>query len=122
MKTTRRDFLRASTLPLVARLALPDAEAPYNAMGERVGEVTPTSALIHTRLTAAPTRNASGYAFEPMKSSAEARRMPADKRVAELEGACPGTAGQVRLRYATNAELRRAKVTEWVQVLAISFG
>ena len=38
-------------------------EAPYNALGERVGEVTSRSAIIHTRLTAQPVRNNRGYSF-----------------------------------------------------------
>ena len=65
MKTTRRNFLLASALPLTAgiNIAAPNAEAPYNAMGERVGEVTGHSALIHTRLTKFAARNANGPSF-----------------------------------------------------------
>jgi alkaline phosphatase D len=118
MKTTRRDFLLttatslATGLPVMAETRI----GPCNAMGERVGEVTHHSALVHTRLTKFAARNDKGFAFEPMKNSAAAQYAPADKRVEELEGACPGAAGRVRLLYATNAELRRAKATDWVQV------
>src|SRR5262245_46225533 len=38
-------------------------EAPYRALGERVGEVTDRSAIVHTRLTAASVRNERGYSF-----------------------------------------------------------
>ena len=119
MKTTRREFLlTTSALPLTAQLvgAAQNAEAPFNAMGERVGEVTDHSAIIHTRLTKFATRNDKGFAFAPMKQANEAQFAPADKHVEELEGACPGASGRVRLLYATNAELRRAKATDWVQV------
>ena len=121
MKTTRREFLLTTTaLQLTAQLAAaaPNTEAPFNTMGERVGEVTDHSALIHTRLTKFAARKADGFAFAPMKEGLQAQRMPADKRVEDLEGACPGAAGRVRLLYARNAELRRAKAAEWVQVTA----
>lgn len=110
MKTTRREILLTTTVPLAVGLPLaqPAVEAPYNAMGERVGEVSDHSTLIHTRLTKFAVRNANGFGFEPMKNSAQAQRMPADKRVEELEGACPGAAGRVRLLYGTNADLRNA--------------
>ena len=114
MKPTRREFLLATAAGLPLTQAT--AEAPYLAMGERVGEVSDHSALIHTRLTKFAERNANGLAFEPMKNSAQAQFAPADKSIDEFEGACPGAAGRVRLLYATNAELRRAKSTAWANV------
>jgi phosphodiesterase/alkaline phosphatase D-like protein len=48
-------------LPRGGRAADTESEAPYNALGERVGEVGADSAVVHTRLTAAPTRNNRGY-------------------------------------------------------------
>lgn len=38
--------------------------------------------------------------------------------VEELEGACPGAASRIRLRYGTDADLRDAIATDWVEVSA----
>ena len=53
MKTTRRDFLLTTTASLTtgASAIAETRIGPSNAMGERVGEVTDRSALVHTRLT-----------------------------------------------------------------------
>jgi alkaline phosphatase D len=96
-------------------------EPPYNALGERVGEVTDHSAIVHTRLTAAPTRNEHGYSFPiwTHNLSREQRlevRAPDGMSVAQLEGACPGKAGQVRLLHSARADLARATPSEWFEV------
>jgi len=100
-----------------------DHEPPYNALGERVGEVTDRSAIVHTRLTAAPARNQRGYYFPiwTHNLSREQRleiRVPDGLSVAELEGACPGKAGQVRLLYSTRADLTGATFSKWVEITA----
>ena len=55
---------RMSLIPLLFALAaagvLPAAEAPYNAMGEKAGEVGVHSVILQTRLTAGPEREADG--------------------------------------------------------------
>ncbi len=107
-----------SLLPASAALGAPGAAA-YQAMGTRVGEATDTSAIVWTRLTAAPTRLADGYVFQgrpqPRKKGEPPEvTMPVD----ELEGACPGIAGNVRLRYGVQPDLSDAQTTDWVNVSA----
>jgi alkaline phosphatase D len=98
---TRRSFV--ATLASAAMPALA-AEAPSarQATGARVGEVTPTSAVVWTRLTAAAAR-----AQRPTEFALAVDR---------LEGACPGAKGRVRLRYGTRKDLKGATTTEWADV------
>jgi alkaline phosphatase D len=118
---TRREFLASSAVPLL--LNNTEATAPFNAMGERVGEVTAHSALIQTRLTAAPTRNDKGFAFPGVTRNTrreQLQQMPQSMSVANLEGACPGQAGLVRLWYGLRADLQGARKSEWATVKAES--
>jgi alkaline phosphatase D len=75
------------------------------ASGVKVGEVTDTSAIVWTRLTAAAKRNEPGV---PFKDSAG--------NTSKLEGACPGAAGRVRLRYGTRVDLPDDAASPWVEV------
>lgn len=68
----------------------------FQATGTRVGEPTPTTAVVWTRLTE------------------QAVRKPGT--LADFEGACPGTAGRVRLRYGTREDLMGAQATAWANV------
>src|SRR5262245_60709579 len=93
-------------------------EPPYNALGERVGEVTDRSAIVHTRLTAASVRNERGYSFPiwTHNLSYEQRleaRVPDGVSVAGLEGACPGKAGQVRLHCSMRTDFGNATASDW---------
>jgi alkaline phosphatase D len=102
-----------------------NAEPPYTALGAKIGEVSDTSAIVHTRLTASPQRNNRGYSFPiyPHSLSREelrAIRMPDGLSVADLEGACPGRAGWVRLRYGTTATLDGSQMTPWERTVAAS--
>jgi alkaline phosphatase D len=84
------------------------------ATGVKVGEVTPTSVIVWLRVTARPTRNQTG----PVQKGAAAKAKAFDGNVAELEGACPGAPGQVRLRYGLKQDLSDARETDWVGVSA----
>jgi alkaline phosphatase D len=94
---------------------------PYDALGELVGEVTDRSALVRARLTARPERNARGYSVPIYRHSLTleeslAIRIPEGMAVADLEGACPGKAGLVRIRFGNDPGLARGRATEWVEV------
>ena len=105
-RSTRREFLAlgaASLLPAEA------AGATQQATGVKVGEIASDSALIWTRRTKASARNAGG------KRSEEHVTVPLDTDPATLEGACPGTAGEMRVTVAT-AKGKRVHDSGWAEV------
>ncbi|MGV3560989.1 alkaline phosphatase D family protein [Larkinella arboricola] len=125
MKASRRSFVKQS-----ASLALVSATFPawipqpekvksvaYQAMGTRVGDVTPTTAILWTRLTAFEKRNTDGVVIPGRAQDYKGKSLPeVTVPVDQLEGACPGTSGWVRVRYGTNETLKRAQTTDWVRV------
>lgn len=117
---TRRDFLATSAgtalvLPQVLSAELLIAESgPYQATGTRVGEATDSSAIVWTRLTKKPQRNNDGVKFD--KRADRNNKQPTEIPVEQIEGACPGVAGRVRLRYGLREDLSDAKETEWRNV------
>ncbi len=120
--TRRQALLRAATVltGTACSISVHLPEAPCNALGERVGEVTPHSAIIHTRLTAQSDRNNRGYSFPfwTHSLSREQRltvRVPEGMTVADLEGACPGKEGLVRLHHSRDPGVGNAKASDWVK-------
>ncbi len=117
---TRREFFAASAgtallLPHVVSADDNPAEAgPYQATGTRVGEVTQDAAIVWTRLTRHPQRNNDGIVF-PKKVDRKNDR-PTKVPVEQIEGACPGMPGRVRLRYGLSADLSDATETAWIDV------
>jgi alkaline phosphatase D len=80
----------------------------------KVGEVTENSAIVWMRLTAKAERNSGGTKYS--KKGGKARPVPAGVDVNSLEGAAPGAAGKVRVRYAATEDLRGASATPWTSV------
>ncbi len=119
----RQTLTTLAGLTVGARLRAAE-QPPYNAAGERVGEITDTSALIHTRLTEAPTRNNRGWSFPfhahnlSWLTELPYARIPEGMRVPDLEGSCAGKPGFARLLYGTDAELKTVAATPWVEVTA----
>ncbi|MGC4014460.1 MAG: alkaline phosphatase D family protein [Luteolibacter sp.] len=120
----RRFVVRASSVlavsTMLGRQQARAAEEPpesRQAMGTRVGGVTETSAIVWTRLTKNATRNNSGIPTSNGKAKTGAP-LPADVSVEQLEGACPGAAGKIRVRYGTREDLSDATATDWVEVSA----
>lgn len=121
---SRRHFLSAAALAAVAATKLgrrsaqaADAAGPYQAMGTRVGEVTTTTAIVWTRLTQHPTRNDRGVVI-PGRVNKKGKKGPAEVTVPveQLEGACPGAPGRVRVRYGTHEDLSDGTATGAVAV------
>lgn len=118
---TRRSFLAKTTLAagslvVSAGARASDAErdevAPSRqATGTRVGEVTENSAIVWTRLTKEAVRNNDGLVIKKRRGT-----KPAHVAVSDLEGACDGAAGRVRLVYGTKEDLRDAVPTDWLKV------
>jgi alkaline phosphatase D len=119
MPTSRRSFLKTSAAiavgSTISKQEVTSADVPpvHQATGVKVGEMTSSSAVVWTRITRDSTRVASPHRIEGQARAAE-ESLPAP--VDELEGACPGAAGRVRVRYAPNAELSNAAATEWQAV------
>src|SRR6516162_8474955 len=66
------------------------------------------------RLTSQATHHAAGKPVHAIKGEP----LPADAKVEELRGACPGAAGMVRFRYGIRDDLADAKATDWIDVSA----
>ncbi|MGH7134421.1 MAG: alkaline phosphatase D family protein [Pirellulales bacterium] len=121
LHVTRRNFLAAAagtalSFPYRAS-AGPVATAesgPYHATGVRVGEATENSAIVWTRLTRHARRNDDGVVF-PAKVDRKTDR-PTTTPVEQIEGACPGMEGRVRLRYGRRHDLSDAAETGWIDV------
>ncbi|MBL9123804.1 MAG: alkaline phosphatase D family protein [Planctomycetaceae bacterium] len=121
---TRRHFLASTAgtailLPReVSAFALPIEAGPYQATGTRVGEATDTTAIVWTRLTRHPDRNNHGVVFP---ANAKGRNVPpVTIPAAQIEGACSGAAGRVRLRYGLHEDLSDATETPWIDVTEAS--
>lgn len=97
---------------VVAHVLTADIQLPYQADGVKVGEVTSDSAIVWVRLTAEAARRMEGVI--PAKEYPQ--WMPADSDVNRYEGACPGVAGRVRLRYAASGASGELRETDWVRV------
>ncbi|HRJ07315.1 MAG TPA: alkaline phosphatase D family protein [Prosthecobacter sp.] len=118
---SRRRFVRESavfsaTWPLACRALAVPAPATHQATGVRVGEATDHSAIVWVRLTENGERNNEGFVFP--KKGKKAKPVPVNLPVKDIEGACPGMAGRLRLRYGLKVDLSDAVETEWVGVSA----
>lgn len=100
---------------LLAQTAGAASSGPGQAMGLRIGEVSESTALVWTRLTSAAERNGQGLVI-PKRGKDEQKRGKGESKVKvpvdELEGACPGAPGRVRVRYGLREDLSDAQVTE----------
>lgn len=120
---SRRAFVKQSAALSVASAVLPswtpqlNVETAFQAMGTRVGEVTTSSAIVWTRLSELPKRNNEGVIIPGRAQDYKGKDLPqVTVPVAQLEGACPGIAGFVRLRYGTDESLKKAQLTPWMSV------
>jgi alkaline phosphatase D len=117
---TRREFLATSAgtaalLPqVVSAGVLEEEKGPFQATGTRVGEVTENSAIVWTRLTRHAVRNNKGVVFA--RTGDRQGRQPVTVPVEQIEGACPGTPGRIRLRYGLSEDLASATETDWIGV------
>jgi len=91
------------------------AQETHQATGVKVGEVTSTSAIVWMRVTQHPTRNETGL---DLRGKGGDKTVPPGVAVESLEGAAPGAAGRVRLRYSEREDLAAAKATPWMEVSA----
>src|SRR5262245_13901771 len=88
---------------LISLVCLGAQDGPHLANGIKIGEVTPNSAIVWVRLTAAKERVAAPFGSPPPERNVE------DAAIAKLPGALPGTAGDVSLDVSLRADLSDAK-------------
>jgi len=121
MRPTLQNIICLTTLLAIA--ALPAARAAdtpvYMANGIKIGEVTQNRAIVWTRLTAAPERNASGFPFPRLGSNREAGvgktllEITAGHPLAEMEGSAPGVPGLVRILCWSEKDPKKRTATDW---------
>lgn len=124
-RVSRRDFIAKSTLTTLAAATATGSslwnvaaatDGHRQANGVKAGEVTATTAIVWTRLTAAPVRNNDGVVIPGKVGKGGPKKVTVP--VPELEGACPGAPGRIRVRYSPDKNLRNAIETKWVDVTA----
>ncbi len=121
---SRRRFVTTCTGTLALSAVLPDLLAAqdrgpeaHQAMGTRVGEITHDSAIVWTRLTSASQRKQDGQLIDGRSSDYKDGELPVPTVPADqLEGACPGMPGRVRLCYGALEDGSDAQTTEWADV------
>jgi alkaline phosphatase D len=120
---------------LMGASVLANASGPYQATGIKIGEVTSNTAIIWTRLTEAPYRVGSEGGFPDIqyadpetgeiKSTGSKRpkelrpvvQFPSERGVNALEGAAPGTPGEVRVLYRESGVGQADwRITDWTNV------
>ena len=111
----RRDFLfQTAAAGLSATLRTPLAAAAPDsrqATGVKVGEVSDTGAIAWMRLTASGNRRSDGVIRRGLPQP-----FPADLKIDDLEGSCPGAPGRVRFVVSTRENLANALTTPWQEV------
>ena len=99
-------------LPAIERLTREPRSHPFL----KIGKVTANTAIVWTRLTRAAERNTDGKPFP--KNDDKKRRSQSYDDLDTMEGAVPGTAGFVRLRYWPQETRAESIAAEWQVVSA----
>ena len=111
-RITRREAV-AALLAAGSLRAVPPANT-RQASGVRVGEITPTSAVIWTRRTSASSRLVDGI---PRTAKApQAYPVKPEEDVRKFEGACPGEAGAIRVHLEPASDRGGRWTVGWVEV------
>ena len=111
-RLTRRDML-AATLASTTLWGKEPAEI-HQATGLKIGEITPTSAVIWTRRTQSAARLDSG--IRRRGHAPDAVPVKPGEDVNTFEGACPGAAGLVRVTAEPASGRGRKIRTSWVEL------
>ena len=91
-------------------------EESRQATGVKVGEVSESSAVIWTRLTAAEERRADGLEVKGRPDRTEPGEEIKQLDPMDLHGSAPGAEGRIRLRYDSNVNFFDPVVTDWIEV------
>lgn len=93
-----------------------DVSTPHQGNGIKIGEVSQSSAIIWTRLTATPDINRPGIPWPATRKPDGKSLIPEGKTIADMEGAMPGTTGSVRVSYWPRKNREGRFQTEWATV------
>jgi len=113
LQVDRRAFVASVLLAQTVVAFGADAPESRQATGTRVGEITDSTAIVWTRLTRFPTRNNQGIVVAAKKKQATTVSFDS---VVDLEGACPGMPGRIRLRYGIDEKLSDSVASAWTEV------
>lgn len=104
-------------------------DGPYFGNGFRTGWTDQQSTVVWTRLTTIPDARKNGIHFvEISKNESDSlgelrdvemlnkSQLPEGVQLSEMDGACPGTEGQVKLRYYPREQPGNSQETDWVAV------
>ena len=104
----RRDLLRWACGAAIVPIEGAGIET-HQATGVKLGEITPTTARIWTRRTASSIRNNGGT---PPQAGETKRTLPLTADLTQLEGACPGAPGFLRVTLRTEKG-SKVHATDW---------
>jgi alkaline phosphatase D len=93
-----------------------NVEKVFQGNGIKIGEVTQNSAIVWTRLTAAPDLNLPGIEWPSTRRPDGNSLIPEGKSLADMAGALMGIDGSVRLTYWNKESAARKRQTDWVAV------
>jgi alkaline phosphatase D len=120
---SRRKFLKETAAATLSSMTFPiwknhtHAPSVFQATGIRVGEVTDTTAIVWTRLTAHRERNTKGIFIPGRAQDYKNTALPEPKvPVEDLEGSCQGINGYVRIHYGTEEMMNHARISDWEEV------
>lgn len=116
MKKNLALYLTLGMLAWAAPFCAGESPSVHMANGIKIGEVTPSSAIVWTRLTRNIERNVGGKPFP--KNVNNERRSQAFEDLAAMEGSVPGAAGEVRIGIRQTNGDTPAKFTVWKTVAA----
>jgi len=106
--------LSAACLPLALALGQQDGADVYMANGIKVGDARADQCAVWVRLTAVASANRGGAKFPQRK--AHLPQTPDGATLAQMAGAVPGAAGEVRVRYWPEGEGDDERSTTWAPV------
>ena len=91
-------------------------EESRQATGIKIGEVTPSSAIVWTRVPESASRRAAGVAIRARSTKPEPRETVEQLDPRDLQNSVPGGPGRVRLRYADNVNFFNPVESKWFAV------
>ena len=93
-------------------------DGPHLGTGIKIGEVRCTSAIVWARLTRSEAPNVDGAVFEQVARDAE--QLPQGAQLAQMRGAVPGMAGELRVTWWPAEDQASRHATPWRAVTPLT--